>query len=361
MCMFSRASFTQYIQPSFEAIYKLLDHPQQSIRKVAIEALAQFTVTLFEINDVVGAQKAVAIIVPKFTEILKNDEEIPVALSVFEAYMELLKKLKHQAMYNEELKNHVFSCINDVFCSKVACQFTDNSCEEENQDESEYYVALVESAGDLLPKLGEAMQPAEFALYFGRILPVLVEKLQKAKNNDELQSDRSLTFGALSESFQALQGYTATWYEGLLPIYLAGLQDEYEQARHNAVYGLGELVFYADDKAYNNFPQVLQALSQMVANEEHAGTLDNICGALARLVITNSKLVPLEQVLPVFVQKLPLREDFHENKSIFKCFQVLLTQNDETLLKSLDRIILIGLRVLVQQEYKDDGSYSFFF
>lgn len=335
----------------------MLDHPQQGIRKVAIEALAQFAVTLFEVNDMAGAQKAIAILIPKFAEILKNDEEIPVALSVFEAYMQLMKKLKNQAVYTEELKNHVFSCINDVFCSKVACQFADNSGEEEDQDESEYYVALVESAGDLLPKLGEAMQPAEFALYFGRILPILLEKLEKAKNNEELQSDRSLTFGTLSECFQALQSYTATWFEVLLPAYLTGLQDDYEQARHNAVYGLGELVFYADDKAYDVFPQILQALSQMVAQEQHAGTLDNICGALARLITTNSKLVPLEQVLPVFVQKLPLREDFHENKSIFKCFQVLLTQNNETLIKSLDRIILIGLRVLANQEYKDDGLY----
>lgn len=272
--------------------------------------------------------------------------------------MELLKKLKNQAVYNEELKNHVFSCIYDVFCSKIACQFNDNTGEEDDPNDSEYYVALADSAGDLLPKLGEAMQPAEFALYFGRVLPILLEKLEKAKNNEEMQSDRSLVFGTLSESFQALQAYTGTWFDGLLPVYLNGIQDEYEQARHNAVYGLGELVLYGDEKAYDKFPQILQALSQMVAQEEHPGTLDNICGALARLIITNSKLVPLEQVLPVFVLKLPLREDFHENKAIFKCFQVLLTQNNETMLKSLDRIILIGLRVLARQEFKDDGEFS---
>lgn len=335
-----------------------MDHQQQSIRKVAVEALTQFAVSLFELGNVDGTQKAVAIIVPKFAELLKTDEEIPVALTVFEAYIELLKKLKGHAVFTEELKTHIFTCIHDVLCSKVACQFSDNS-EEEEQDESEYYVSLVELAGDVLPKLGEAMQPAEFALYFGRALPVIVDRLEKARNNEDLQTDRSLAYGTLSECFQPLQGCTSTWFDALLPLYLAGLQDEYEQARQNAVFGLGELVFYGEEKAYDKYPQVLQALSQVVAKEEHPGTLDNVCGALARLIVANSKLVPLEQVLPVFVQKLPLREDFHENKSVYKGFQVLLTQNDEALLKILDRVILVGLGVLARNEYKEDGLYLF--
>lgn len=352
----NRPSFIQYIQPCFEAIYKQLDHPQQCIRKVAIEALAQFSVSLFQVNDVAGAQKAVGVIIPKFAELLKTDEEFPVCLTVFEAYLVLLKNLKHQAIYTEDLKTHIFSCIHDVLCSKVACQFSDNSDEEEN-DESEYFVALTELAGDVLPRLGEAMQPAEFALYFGRVLPIIVEKLEKAKNNEELQSDRSFAFGTMSESFQALQAYTGELFDSLLPLYLEGIQDEYEQARHNAVYGLGELVFYADDKSYGKYPQILQALSLAVSQEIHPGTLDNICGALARLIIVNSKLVPLDQVLPVFMQKLPLREDFDENKSVFKSFQVLFTQGNENLLQVIDHVVLLGLHVLAKNQYKDDGEF----
>jgi importin-4 len=45
-----------------------------------------------------------------------------------------------------------------------------------------------------------------------------------------------------------------------------------------------------------HYPQILTALSEAVAKEKHAGTLDNICGALARLVVTNSALVPMKSV-----------------------------------------------------------------
>lgn len=350
----NRPAFVPYIEKCFEAIYKQLEHPQDCIRKVAIEGLAQFAVSLFALNDFAGAQTMVGIIIPKFVETLKNDEEFTVCLSVCEAFIQVLKTMKGEAIRTPELKEGIFSCIHDVLHNKVACQFSDNTDEEEN-DQGEFYVALTELAGEVLPRLGAAMQPSEFALYFGRILPVILEKLQKAKDNEELQSDRSFAFGTMSESFASLQEYTGQ-FDSVLPFFLEGIQDEYDQARHNAVYGLGELVLHADAKLYDKYPQILQALSQAVAQEEHPGTLDNICGALARLIITNSKLVPLEQVLPVFIQKLPLREDFDENKSVFKSFQVLLTQGNASLLPVVDHIILFGLLVLHRNQYKDDGE-----
>lgn len=361
MIIFFRPAFTPFIQPCFEAIYKHLEHPQLCIRKTAIEALAQFAISLFQLSDIEGAQKAILIIVPKFAELLKNDEEIHIAMGVFEAFMELLKAMKQQALFNEELKTHIFTCIHDVFSSKIACQFNDNSGDDECQDESEYSVALYELAGDVLPKFGAALQPQEFAMYFGRVLPLLVEKLEKSRNNEDYQAERSICYGTLSESFAALQGCTMTWFDSLLPMYLGGIQDEYEQARQNAVFGIGELVLYGEDKAFAHFPQILQALSQVVSVEEHAGVLDNVCGALARMIISNSSLVPLEHVLPVFVQKLPLREDFHENKSVFKGLHVLLTQNNEAFQKVLDRVFLVGIHVLGKNEFKDDGKTHYYF
>lgn len=352
-----RPAFIQYIQPCFEAFYKHLEHPQLPIRKRAIEGLAQFAISMFKLNDVSGAQKALDILIPKFAELLKADEEIHVAMSVFEAFMELLECIKEQALVNEDLKIHVFSCVHDVFSTKIACQFNDNSGDDEFQEDSEYSVALYELAGEVLPKFGGALQPQEFALYFGRVLPLLLEKLQKAMNNEDLQSDRSLVYGTLSESFPVLKACTVTWFDNLLPLYLKGIQDEYEQARQNAVYGLGELVLYSEEKAFPHFPEVLQALSQVVASEEHPSVLDNICGALARLIIANSSLIPLEHVLPVFVQKLPLREDFHENKAVFRAFNVLLAQNNAAFLNFLPQILLVALRVLGKNEYKDDGEY----
>lgn len=44
------------------------------------------------------------------------------------------------------------------------------------------------------------------------------------------------------------------------------------------------------------YPNILQALSTAVSKESHSGTLDNICGAICKMIITNTAAVPLDHV-----------------------------------------------------------------
>lgn len=41
---------------------------------------------------------------------------------------------------------------------------------------------------------------------------------------------------------------------------------------------------------------MLQVLSVAVSSEKHGGTLDNICGALSRMIITNAGGIPMNEV-----------------------------------------------------------------
>ena len=100
----------------------------------------------------------------------------------------------------------------------------------------------------------------------------------------------------------------------------------------------------------------MAALSNSVSTEVHPGTLDNICGAIARLIITNCNLVPLEQVLPVFMKHLPLKEDFEENSAVFKCFKVLYIQGKEIIVQYIEQILVIGIHVLYKKEFKDQET-----
>lgn len=104
------------------------------------------------------------------------------------------------------------------------------------------------------------------------------------------------------------------------------------------------------------YPHILNALSQAVAKEAKPSALDNICGAIARLIITNCTLVPLAQVLPVFLQHLPLREDFDENSSIFKCFKLLYIQARDAIFGSLEQILAIAIHVLYKKEFVDQDT-----
>ncbi|KAG4076996.1 hypothetical protein HA402_015983 [Bradysia odoriphaga] len=358
---FSGPAFLPYITPCFENIYKLLDHSSEDIRKSALEALAQFIVTLNQNNDDAGVQHGITIFVPKAAEIIKSDDDCQVVMTALDTYGTLLKETKQKVIFNEELKMTVFTCIQNVLNSKVSCQLYDDQAEDDDQEESEYDEALIQVAGEVLPKFGAALSPDEFAVYFKQIVPILAAKIEKSKNNEDLETQRSFAYGTLSECFQPLKNRLGEWFETLLPAYLHGLQDSFEQVRHNCVYGLGELVLHSGEVAYSKFPVILSALSEAVAQEQHPGTLDNICGALARLIMANFTLIPLEQVLPVFIQKLPLREDFDENLTIFKGFTTLWTQQHEALLSILDGVIMCGLHVLHKNQYKDDEARNVIF
>lgn len=354
---FAGPEFVPYIQRCFEAIYILLDHRQQGFRMMAIQALTLFVISSFQLNDLVRSQKTVARLIPKFAEML-GKKITSVSVRVFEAYLQILKKMKSDAVFNKELKNHIFSSVSDIMSREVVCKSRlDTGAIESNfKPRCGNSHALVGIAGEVFIALGCAIHSSEFAMYFERLLPSLKEKLAIAKSIKHLQSERSHVCGMMLESFQLLHTHTRKWFDELLPLFLEGLQDEYELVRQSAVLALGELVFHAGEKALEKYTQVLQALSLILATEESAAVLDNVCGEIARLIFANSKLVPLEQVLPVLVQKLPLRENFGRNNVVFKSIQALLTQNNDVLLNMLDRVILIALGVLVRNEHKDDGG-----
>ena len=269
------AAFIPYLEKSYQNVYKMIDHPQEDIRKVSIDALSSFIVALYKQQDLQGVSNAITILIPKLGQIVHDDEEVSVVLSALEGLGDLLKELKQISLPTIELRDFVFSCITDVLQGKVACQFDESTGDDdEDAEESEYDEAIVEGAGNMLPLLGAAMGADQFRPYFERTYPIVLQKLvckkrydnlhvcmyvcftynthlqQKAKKNEDLESQRAFAYGALAECFAPLGNHTGAFFNTFCPVMIAGLSDEFDQARQNAVYGLGELVLYSGDKSY---------------------------------------------------------------------------------------------------------------
>lgn len=168
-------AFAPFIQTAFEEIYKLINYPNEDIRKASIDALKQFVISLHELGNVEGVNQTILILIPKLSEIIRTDEERTVVMSALDGYSDILEKVGVATMQAEGQKDAIFGCIVDVLNGKVACQF-DEPVDEE-QEESEYDEAIIESAGDILPKFGRALAPAEFAVYFGRVWPYFIQKI----------------------------------------------------------------------------------------------------------------------------------------------------------------------------------------
>jgi len=108
-----------------------------------------------------------------------------------------------------------------------------------------------------------------------------------------------------------------------------------------------------------SYPAILQALSEAISRESDPPALDNICGAVARLICTNHEAVPLGQVLPVFLNHLPLKEDFEENDMVQKAFRVLYMNDLPSIEPHLEQMLIITIdSVYNKQVASEEASES---
>ncbi|XP_017957812.1 importin-4 isoform X1 [Drosophila navojoa] len=344
------SAFAPYLQTSFENVYKVIDHPQDNIRKSAIEAIIAFVSSLYKMGDTEGVKRACLIIMPKFAHIIREDEDQGVVIHLLDLLSDLFVEVKSAAVPTQEIGDMIFACIRDVLKNKMACQFNEPSGggDEDEAEDSEFDELLIENAGNLLPSFGKALSPEIFSMYFGRVYQYYLNKLNKAKRND-LSEQRIFVYGALADSFQSLGVCVATYFDTLCPIFVDGVNDPEPKARQNCYFGLGELVLHAEEKSFESFHVILQALSGAIASETNAPALDNICGAVSRMIVTNHNIVPLAQVLPVLLSHLPLREDFDENDMVHKAFRVIYMQARPAIVEYIEQILKITIDVL----YKD--------
>lgn len=77
------------------------------------------------------------------------------------------------------------------------------------------------------------------------------------------------------------------------------------------------------------YPGLLTALYPLFQGQVLPNVTDNACGAVSRMIMKHPNAVPLDQVLPVFVQALPLKRDFEENEAVYRLlFQLIRSQNE---------------------------------
>ena len=114
-----------YIEKSFEEIFKLINYPQEDIRKASVEALLQFCIALHKMNSTETKQalyKALQMFIPKCAELIRTDEERSVVMCCLDAYALLLDEVKSGVLVGEGHREAIMNCVIDVLTLKVVSQ-----------------------------------------------------------------------------------------------------------------------------------------------------------------------------------------------------------------------------------------------
>lgn len=172
---------------------------------------------------------------------------------------------------------------------------------------------------------------------------------QKSKNRTE--ADRSAAICCIAEIIDNMKGAISPHTQPVLELLYLALSDSETAVLSDAAFALGLIVENSQVDLSQQYLQLLTALRPIfvVAADSPAVKLnakDNAAGAVGRLIVRNTAAIPLDQVLPVFIDALPLKNDYLENRPVFRALFHLFSTNGSALYPFMDRLLPVFAYVL---------------
>jgi hypothetical protein len=240
-------------------------------------------------------------------------------------------------------------CVKSVLTNKIACQDSEDTDAELDGQEAEYDSMVMENAGDLIPVLAKMVGGQAFSPYFAGLLPELLKRLKKTCP----VSDKSFAIGTLADTIHASGSAAAAFVGHLYPVFMTVTQEENSEVRSNAIFGVGVLAENGGEAMHSQYAQMLKELFDILNKESDRRVVDNICAAVCRMIWTHIDGVPMEQVFPIVVQCLPLKEDLEENATVYPCIGQLYKNQHPVVMKMLPQVLAIFAQVLGTDQIKE--------
>ena len=330
-------AFAPYIPPCIEMLIPMTHYFHDSVRAGAISSLCQCVVVSLDARPmasewVKGQPNAVALdpitqtildeVMTKCMEALKDEDQMVVEHAL-DGIVKMADAIGPLVLFQN--MNELMECaIEIVKEDHISQSSADDEDDEEDEDEE---VSLLESTCELMTCMcrcyGGAMDS-----FIQQVMPVLSKYMKGVRPS----KDRATVFGCLAEICQEVGVSCVQYADTLVPVVLAGLTDENFNVRQNCAFCLGIFAQVGGAALQPHYASLLTGLRPLF-EDEHAGVSDNACAAVARMIKSNPSGVPMDHVLPVFLAKLPLKEDVTELETVFDCL-LELVQTEHPLVMS---------------------------
>ncbi|KAL4258626.1 Armadillo-like helical [Pleurotus pulmonarius] len=352
--------FLPYVEQCTIELVSLLNHYYEGIRKSATDSLLQIARTFYELSNHQEWQPGIPVVVPVDTtvktlighimtpllEMNESEDNKSVVAALCVGLAETLNKIG--PAFVEGHLEEVCNIAVQVLEQKAFCQQDpDQDAEEEApEDQAEYDSVLISSAGDLVSALANTIGGG-FSQAFGTFFPLISKYYKKSRS----LSDRSASIGCLAEIVSGMKGSITPFTEPLLELFFKALNDPDPEVLSNAAFAIGLLVENTDLDLSPHFINILSSLRPLFVIQPDSPSVrfnarDNAAGAVSRMIVRNTAAVPLDQVLPVFIDSLPLQHDYLENQPVFRGIFHLFNTNSQVLLPFMDKLLQVFAHVL---------------
>lgn len=365
----TKSSFMEFVPDSMNTALELLDHYHESVRISAAGCLLKFFNTAYGMTNSVEWVPGLPLQSPLHENVanigklaiegvlllLSDEDDRMVVTQCLTFFSECLKCVGPAAFCQQfsgensvATGSHLDMLANQLLLilrGDHSCQSID-AMDDENagEDLAELDALVISAAADCVGAMSAALGP-QFAPYFQSFFPLIAKFYKKTKP----LADRSMAIGAIAEAVDGLESGSSPFTNDLMNLFLKALRDEEEEVRSNAAYGAGVLVLHSELVAETLafYPKLLQLLHPLFTDESGISNVkDNACGALCRMVLKSAESVPLDHAIPLILDCLPLKNDFEENRPVFKTLVMLLNAGNPLMLKEIGRVISIFAAVL---------------
>ncbi|KAI1902156.1 hypothetical protein AGOR_G00041800 [Albula goreensis] len=356
-------AFLPFLESSFQQVFELRDFPHEDVRRASFAALGQFCRAQHKVwqenptaENHQALHKLLSVVLPSFLEAVRGERERQVVMAVLESMNAVIKSCQGEALQAPSRLAEISHAIRDVLKKKTACQDAGGDEGDDEEEQAEYDAVLQEFAGEGIPLLASAVPADTFYPFLNELLPLI---MSKAKSSCTV-ADRSFSLGTLAEILQSLAGVSGgravagKLSNRLLPVLTAGVRDSDPEVRNNSVFGLGSLAEAAGPIITTDYPMMLSLFSSLMSKESDRRVIDNVCAALCRMIMSNPECIPLEQVFPALMSRLPLEEDMEENKTVFKCLTFLYSHNPSMVVSHMKSIVSASSHALGTKDIDTD-------
>ncbi|KAF2227483.1 armadillo-type protein [Elsinoe ampelina] len=366
-----------YLQKCLEEVFPLIEHNFEGVRKAAVGAIWRSYASLFALTEADGEGKAkwqpgLPLKVPVSGDVEKLGQLVMTAtLSIWHNEVDrstvtdinrnvaATLKTCGPAILNPSVGDkpsvqQITEVLTDLLTKKHPCQLDmdDEQDPDLAEESSEYDWLVIETAMEVITCLAAALGPDFHNLW--QIFDKLVIKYCSGQDRQE----RTAAVGTVAECIGNMGKAVTPFTTKLMTILLKRLGDEDLETRSNAAYGTGLLCLHSENtkEILGNYNTILAKLEPLLHDQQGARLLDNSAGCVARMIRAHPDKVPLEEVLPVLVDLLPLREDYEENSAVFEMVVALYQAQQPVMMGLTGKLLPVLQKVLGPPEEQLDDE-----
>ncbi|KAF9432577.1 hypothetical protein BGZ76_010601 [Entomortierella beljakovae] len=356
---YTGTAFLPYVESTVKELVELVNHMADGVRKASTAALFGFLRTFYSLSNpsewkaglpvVAPLHETVAqlnsLVMPAIISVWTDEDEKMVVVQICQEMIETIKLCGPGIV--ADYIGPIAEQLKFIFEKKAYCQqeLADDEGLLDEDEQAEFDALLISAASDLVGALAYVLG-SSFVPYAQVFIPQIAKYYKKAKPSTE----RSMSIGSLGEIVNGMGSGITEFTEQLFPLFVKALGDEEDEVRSNGAFAIGALCQNTTVDVSSQYNALLTALFPLFQGQSLPNVTDNASGTVARMIMKHPNAVPLDQVLPVLLEALPLKRDFEENEPVYTMLFSLIRVQNTWVYNNLSKLLGIFSEVLSKED-----------